>query len=304
MAFLLDSPGPDPPEAARDDPALLSAVRRGLSDIADALRDDGDFAAIISGPARPLFADGQGRRVGTVGGEVVNEIPGAEVVTLDGAEWYRLPADGRYQLIIEGTGAGFGTLTVLAPDEKGLRVKSFEDIPLDVGSRVSVPIMSGGNVQAVITAAGLVPPAASGVIDLSSAAWTGRVEPTYVPPADLPPEMRPVPLAGDCVIRRAVFCAGEDDQGHLVGVGTNFPVGTTQVGLYLEIRNAPPGTRLHLTWMHEGDVLRRQIIEAQGSGSTLTYLVAANRPQLWEGDYAVIIKQGDRHIGTLNFVVR
>lgn len=303
MAFVLDPPGTEPPADALADPALLGAIRQGLSEIAEGLRAAGAFVAVLRGPAQALFVDGDGHRAGTVGGEAVSEVPGAEVTTIAGGQWWRLPAAGQYQLTIEGTDADFGVLTLLAPDPAGLAIRVFEDLPLDIGSRASVAIM-GGSAQAVLTAGGLLAPSVSGVIDLASPAWGGRTEAPWTPPANLPPEMRPMPLAADTVIERAVFCAGEDAQGQLTGVGTSFPLGTRQVGLYLMVRNAPRGTELHLTWMHEGDVLRRQILEAEGSGASLTYLTAVNRQDLWPGNYAVIIKQNDRHIGTLNFAVR
>jgi len=306
-AFLLTAPGTEPPAEVLADPALLDAIRQGLTALGESLRATGLFRAALTGSAWGLFVDGEGRRLGLAEAGLVEEIPGGVFVRTVEAQWFHLPADAQYQLTIEGRGAGFATLTLIAPDPAGLALQRFEDIPLDLGSRASASI-SGCNAHAVLTAAGLVPPAVAGVIDLSSPAWTGAGQVPEAPPpavpADLPAEMQPVPLAEDSVLERALFCTGEDAQGELIDVGTVFPVGTRQVGLHLRIHQAPPGTELHLTWMHEGDVLHRQLIETEGTGRTLTYLRAVNHPQLWEGNYAVIIKQGERHIGTLNFAVR
>jgi len=199
---------------------------------------------------------------------------------------------------------GFAVLALLAPDARGLTIRAFEDIPLDVGSRASVPIMTGGDAQAVLTATGLIAPTVSGVIDLSAPAWTVQAAVVEPPPADLPPEMRPVALAADCVVKEAAFGTGEDAQGRLTGVGNVFPFGTKQVSMYLRFEDAPARTELLLTWMHEGKTLLHQIIEATGSGGTMIYLMAANKPEIWAGNHAVVIKQNQRHVGTVTFVVR
>jgi len=301
--FLVNSPKLEPPAQAREDPALLAALRQGLGDILMELRADAACLVILRGPAQAQFVDAQGRRAGSFNGEPRAEIPGVQATTVAQAQWWRLPLAGRYQLTIEGTDADFGALVLVAPLPTGLQLCVFEDIPLDVGSRASVTIIDG-SAQAVLTADGLLAPSVAGVIDTSAPPWTGPSPATQQPAVDLPADMRPVPLAPDCVVAQAVFCTGEDAEGRLTGVGTSFPLGTSQVGLYLSVRQAPPGTKLHLTWMHEGRVLRRQIIEAEGTGSSLTYLRAVGRPDLWPGQYAVIISQDERHIGTLHFAVQ
>ncbi len=298
------SPAVKLPESVQSDIALRWTSLQGLRNLADGLRAAGAFATILTGPADALFADGQGRRVGTVGGAPLNEIPGARVVATGAAGWYQLPADAQYHLSIAGADAGFGVLTLLSPDPEGLAVRAFEDIPLDVGSRASAPIMDGGDAQAVLTATGLIAPSVSGVIDLFAPIWTVQTESVAPPPADLPPEMRPVALAPDSVVKEAIFGTGEDTEGRLSGVGNVFAFGVKQIILYLRFEDAPAKTELVLTWMHEGKTLLHQIIEATGSGGVTVYLMAVSKPEIWAGNHAVIINENGRHVGTVTFVVR
>lgn len=211
--FALTSSLADLLASVRDHTQLSPTIMAGLSELAEDLRTAGAFAVILTGPANALFVDGQDRRVGTVGGESINEIPDAMVVATGAAQWYN-------------------------------------------------------------------------------------------PPANLPPEMRPVSLAEDSVVKEATFGTGKGDNGRLTGVGSVFAFGTKRVILHLRFEDAPAKTELFLTWMYEGKALLHQIIEATGSGGALLYLMAVSKPEIWAGNHAVIIRENGRQVGTATFVVR
>ncbi len=302
---------PHLPASVDDYAACRRAIRDGLADIAQSLHTAHAFAALLTCPADALFVDALGQRVGMVDGRVVNDVPGAEVVTAGEAEWYTLPRDSQYQLTITGTASGEATLTLLNPPTPDLLgVTSFNTLPVTPGGRLSVPVISGGDAQAALTPGGLAAPTISGTLDLAAPWWSTAAIPTETgpdtlpPPADLPAEMMPVPLALGSVIDRAVVCLDQDERGQLVGEGNAFGFGVAKVAMYLHIKDALPGTELTLDWMHEGDLLRKQVIAADGTGGTITYLMAANKPQLWEGNYAVIVRENGRHVGTFTFTVR
>jgi hypothetical protein len=283
---------------------LRAALRGTVRELVGDLQTTGRFAAIVSGPADALLADTQARRTGVVAGQVVNDIPGAEAWATGEAEMYLAPAVGRYELTIAGTASGWADLTVLRADRSGrLEVRSFEDLPVTAGARVSVPILPSGDAQAALTATGLSLPTVSGVLDPEAAFWVTPAALEH-PAITGPPGMQPAPLAADSFVKRAVICLDIDEQGKLVGESNAFGFGVEKVGLYVRMVDAPPGSEVTLEWLHEGNPLHKQIIMVEGTHSSFTYLAAVNKPQLWEGAHAVIIRENGRHVGTVTFTVR
>ncbi|HPE63297.1 MAG TPA: hypothetical protein PLQ49_04220, partial [Methanothrix sp.] len=150
-----------------------NALLPGLKDMAkswiEALKNEGWFAAAVRCPADALFTDSSGRRVGTIDGRVVNEIPGAEVMSSGEVEIYLLPADLAYSLEITGTGAGLLDLDVIAPvGEASAKVVSFTNVSVGSGGKLTSEIAAGGEIDDLTSGTSTMVPSLSGTLDLSA----------------------------------------------------------------------------------------------------------------------------------------
>ena len=144
-------------------PDLLEMTRGFV----DALRKEGRFAAAVRCPADAVFTDPAGRRVGTVGGRVTNEIPGAEVISSGEVEIYLLPMDLEYSLEISGTGAGMVDLDIISPEGgSSARVVSFKDVSIEAGKKLTSDIAAGAEIKELRSGGATMEPSLSGVLDL------------------------------------------------------------------------------------------------------------------------------------------
>ncbi len=150
-----------------------NALLPGLKDMAkswiEALKNEGWFAAAVRCPADALFTDSSGRRVGTVDGRVINEIPGAEVMSSGEVEIYLLPMDLAYGLEITGTGSGLVDLDVIAPvGEASAKVVSFTNVSIGSGAKLTSEISAGGEIEDLKSGTSTMEPSLSGTLDLSA----------------------------------------------------------------------------------------------------------------------------------------
>lgn len=113
----------------------------------------------------------------------------------------------------------------------------------------------------------------------------------------------PIPLAEDSSIRRAVICLGFDDRSGLRGVQDVFPSGTEKVALYMEMVDARPNTEIQMTWRRDGNIIARQLLLVSGDKKNIGYLYAAGQEHLWDGHYAVDIRENGRDVGRVTFRV-
>jgi hypothetical protein len=110
-------------------------------------------------------------------------------------------------------------------------------------------------------------------------------------------------LDPDSSVKQAIICLGFDDRSALRGVQDSFPSGTEKVALYMEIEGAPPNSEIQMTWQRDGRIIGRQLLLVSGDKKNLAYLYAGGRDTLWDGSYAVDIKENERLVGRVTFRV-
>ena len=155
-----------PPEEAG---TLLPGLKEMAKSWIEALKKEGGFAAAVRCPADAVFTDPAGRRVGTVGGRVINEIPGAEVLSSGEVEIYLLPMDLAYSLEISGTGAGLVDLDLIAPiGEASAKVVSFTNVSIGSGAKLTAEIAEGGEIEYLKSGTSTINRSLAGTLDLSA----------------------------------------------------------------------------------------------------------------------------------------
>ncbi len=112
-----------------------------------------------------------------------------------------------------------------------------------------------------------------------------------------------MPLAEDSAVKQAIVCLGFDDRSALRGVQERFPSGTEKVALYMQIEGASPNSEIQMTWQRDGRIIGRQLLLVSGDKKNLAYLYASGRDTLWDGNYAVDIKENGRLVGRVTFRV-
>jgi hypothetical protein len=146
---------------------LKKMVRGWMGD----LQKDRKFAAVIRCPADAVFTDQSGRRVGTIDGRAVNEIPGAETISSGEVEVYLLPMDLDYSLQILGTGAGLADFDVISPQsDSSARLVSFQGVSIKSGERLSGDIAAGGEIKQLDSPTSSTRPRLSATLDLEAEA--------------------------------------------------------------------------------------------------------------------------------------
>lgn len=149
--------------------ATLPGMKEMVKGWIETLKKEGWFATATRCPADALFTDPAGRRVGTVEGRVVNEIPGAEVLSSGEVEIYLLPMDLEYSLEISGTGTGMVNLDVISPEgDSSAKVISFTNVSIGSGRKLTGKITAGAEVEELKSGASTIEPSLSGVLDLGA----------------------------------------------------------------------------------------------------------------------------------------
>ena len=149
--------------------ALLPELKKMVKGWIETLKKDDKFAVDLRCPADALFTDSSGRRVGTIDGRVVNEIPGAEVVSSGEVEIYILPTDLEYNLEIVGTGSGEVGFDVIRPEGESLaKVVSFTNVSIGAGEKLTTEITTGGEIEHLKSGTSTIEPSLSGILDLGA----------------------------------------------------------------------------------------------------------------------------------------
>ncbi|MEM2130180.1 MAG: hypothetical protein QXZ70_06245 [Candidatus Bathyarchaeia archaeon] len=113
----------------------------------------------------PLITDQYGRRIGYVGGNFVNEIPGATLTTVGNYRILDLPSNLQYVVNTVGTGSGNIALSFLIPETTNLvRDVEYFDIPVSIGSTTNVQLKKG-NTDWTLTNTGQPPQQPDSIID-------------------------------------------------------------------------------------------------------------------------------------------
>jgi len=159
--------------------ALLPDLKKTVTDWIETLNEKNRFAAVLRCPADAVFTDSQGRRVGTVDGNVINEIPKAEVMSAGEVEMYLLPQDSGYSVEISGTDSGEMDFDVIRPEGAGsstytssVNVVSFQKVALGRGMSLTSELESGGRIESLISEGAALSPSLSGTLDLGDSSET------------------------------------------------------------------------------------------------------------------------------------
>jgi len=149
--------------------ALLPGMKEMAKSWIETLKKEGWFAAVTGCPADAIFTDTSGRRVGTIDGRVINEIPEAEVMSSGEVEIYLLPMDLSYSLEITGTGSGLVDFDVINPEgEASAKVVSFTNVSIGAGEKLTSEIADGGEIEDLKSGTSTIEPSLSGVLDLGA----------------------------------------------------------------------------------------------------------------------------------------
>ncbi len=258
--------------------AVMPGLKKMLSEMTGWLKTAGKFMGLLTCPADAVFTDPAGRRVGTVGGQTINEISGAEIRTSGEVEIYLLPADRQYSLTVTGTGAGTASFSLLrATDSATLSVTSFRDFPVDAGTTFKGSVTSAGQAASLTAGGKQYFPTLDGAYDVRNLPTTGT-------PGTEPP---PSAETGDLVVCREVV------DGNPQGVADSFDQISKIYALY-RFENLPQNTLARVSWKRGGEEFSPGQREIGGTG-WVWFSVSTDRAGGFEpGQYEVTITAGDR----------
>ncbi|MBU1488130.1 PKD domain-containing protein, partial [bacterium] len=101
----------------------------------------GKVVALFDCPVDVLIIDQEGRKLGYVNSQVINEVPGAEVEIIDDIKLFYAPAEFTYSVQIIGTDTGdFSANLAVVKSDSFVEIISYEDVPTDVGAKATISI--------------------------------------------------------------------------------------------------------------------------------------------------------------------
>lgn len=260
--------------------SVMPGLKKMVTDMVGWFKTAGKFMGFITCPADAVFTDGQGRRVGMVGGKPVNEIPGAEIRTSGQVEIYVLPSNLSYTLSVTGTGAGtMGVSFLRAEDATTAGVTSFQKLPLQQGTVFQGSVGPNGRV-ATLTAAGKeYTPTIAGAYDVTKLPTKGIGRPTA-------PTEPTGPDTGDLVVCRNVTEGGKPE-----GAADRFDQ-ISKIYAHLTYKDLPAQTLARVSWKRDGQEFSQGERGIGGSG-WVWFSVSTDRAGGYEpGNYGVTITAG------------
>ncbi|MDM7911679.1 MAG: hypothetical protein QUS09_01130, partial [Methanotrichaceae archaeon] len=147
--------------------AIVPALKKSIYEMMESLRKANAIMAVLRCPADAVFTDDQGRRVGVVNGQAVNEIPGALALSDGEVEIYQLPAGGKYSMTITATDQGQVDLDVIRPEGDSAGLTSFQDMDVNAGSQISGKLEPQGRIESLKSDSGSIEPTLDTSLDLS-----------------------------------------------------------------------------------------------------------------------------------------
>ncbi|MBU1627255.1 fibronectin type III domain-containing protein, partial [bacterium] len=92
-------------------------------------------------PVNVLITDQEGRKVGYINSQIINEIPGAEVEIIDDMKIFHVPAEFIYTVQITGTETGsFDFNAVVAKPDNSSEIVRYKDVPINTNTNATVNI--------------------------------------------------------------------------------------------------------------------------------------------------------------------
>lgn len=145
--------------------ALMPLLQGKLREMAAFLAKAEKIMGMLRCPADVVFTDPQGRRVGQLGANPVNEVPGAEIRSSGEVEIYLLPAKVPFRVTVTGTGEGRSALDLIRPGDGGsLEVVSFGGLPTTTGATFT-GTLSGGQMEHLASGGTEYPPTLVGRLE-------------------------------------------------------------------------------------------------------------------------------------------
>lgn len=282
--------------------ALMPVLREKLKEMAQFLEKGNQVAkkltmAVLRCPADVVFTDPQGRRVGFSGGQLINEIPGAEIRTSGEVEIYILPADVPLTVAITGTGAGTAGFDIIRPENGEPALVSFQQMPVSAGSSITGTLPPGGALASLSGAGVTHAPALLGTLSGDRVTWQEPGGPT-TPTTPITPTEPGTPGAPSATL---VICAGHDE-GEPIGASDTFDPPTPAVYGVLHFANQPPATVTRI-WMRDGREITRGEGRIEGTGWAWGWLHTDAPEGLEPGAYELIWQVGDRALARRAFTI-
>ena len=147
--------------------AIVPTLKKSIYDYVNLLKGLKKFIVEARCPADAVFTDSQGRRTGTLNGQVVNEIPGAEVLSEGEVEIYRLPSEEKYSVAIKSTSKGQLGFDVIRADGDSAALVSFQNISLESGVQIAGNLEVGGKIEALQSGTKVFEPSIMGSLDMT-----------------------------------------------------------------------------------------------------------------------------------------
>ena len=258
--------------------AVIPGLRAKLAEMISWFEKAKKLMAVLRCPADALFTDAQGRRVGVLNGQQINEVPGAEIRSEGEVEVYVLPRDLQYSVSLNGTGPGKVGFDIIRSAGGVPEVTVFDNMSVGGGNSVAGTLAAGGSLQALTSASGqqTYSPTIVGRLEGDRASWkTGTQSPDTTPanpPGNQTTTVTPPvkPTLGTLVVCRSV------DNGHAVGAGTAFS-GLSEVFCLLTYENVPRQTATCI-WTCNGAEVTRSKSTLEGGTGWLTFSVRSDAP--------------------------
>ncbi len=266
--------------------AVMPGLKKMISDMVGWFKTAGKIMGVVQCPADAVFTDPAGRRVGTVGGKAINEIPGAEIRTSGEVEIYVLPAGQAYTVSVTGTGKGTASVSLLrAADANTAGVVSYQDLPIGKGTTFRGTVSAGGQLPQLTGGGQDYQPTLAGTYDVRKLPTQGVA----------PPPGTASPDVGDLVVCRSVVEAKPQ------GVADSFDQ-ISKIYAFYKYAKLPDKTQARVSWKRDGQEFLKGEREISGTG-WVWFSVSTNRAGGYApGQYEVTITAGNQ-VARKSFVV-
>ena len=235
---------------------LVRPMRRMLYDLASDLSRSGRQLVMLSGPAEGVLLDVRGRRTGMVNGQLVNEIPKAEVLCSGWALACMLPPGAQYLAQIRGTDNGTILLSLLhGESDTRMDITAFVGVRTKRGSVMNATLGEDGSIEGFRADGAPIDPTVKGFLGSGDSSVWGvqRNRPPSAPTVSINP---PNPTASDGLYCNAIGSVDLD------GDPVEYLYQWYQNG-QLADRRIWPG--LSAQWTSDGDVWRCVVTPTDGT---------------------------------------
>jgi len=187
---------------------LVPWLKKAVYEMMQTLKRANAFIAVLKCPADMVFTDEQGRRIGVMDGQVVNEIPGAEVQSQGEVEIYQLPSEERYTMTIIGTGQGEASFDLIRPEGVYAGLISFQKMHVSSETKITGALDVGGSIQTIQSGEEVMQPTLKDSMDLTGWGMEAESSEVATQPASPPIETEPTTAIPDGSLGNAVSPPG------------------------------------------------------------------------------------------------